>query len=469
MNPDDVQKSAQRPRLGVLGLLLDAYRPLFPGIQAEQEAFLRSVLDEHISSAEFDFPGAAIDRSTVESTMAGFAAKQLDGVVIVMLSYAPGQHVVRAALDAGLPLALVLIQPDESVGPDVGERDLTVNQGIHGAQDVANTLRRTGVPLQLYAGSRTDGRLARFLADFGAACATTAVAHRLRIGAVGALTGMGDIITDEMALFRHIGPQIVRQPVGEIHRRVTDVPADAVAERVEYDQRHFDIDEALAPDAHAYAVRLYLGIRRWLEDNDFAGYTAHYEDFGSDGRFEQLPLLAASHLLADGYGYAAEGDVLAATLVTVFTRLFGEANFSEMYMMDLQRDAILFAHAGEGNWRTAAATPRIIHRVLTEGGLGDPPTPIFTPRSGTATVASLVHLTGDRYRLVAAHGSILEKVELPGCDMPSFFFRPDRGAASLAEDWMRAAGAHHQAVVLGDVDARLAMWCELNDVELVRL
>ncbi len=457
------------PRLGVLGLLLDAYRPLFPGIREHQEAFLERVLAEHADVAEFFFPGAAVDREGIERTMAQFAADGLDGVVIVMLSYAPGQHVLRAAVDSPLPLALALIQPEQTVRRDVVEFDLTVNQGIHGAQDVVNTLLRGGVDIQLYAGSRDDGRLRRFLADFGTACAATAELRRSRIGAIGALTGMGDIITDELVLFRRIGPQIVHDAVGEVYKRVAAVADSSVAERVAWDREHFDVDERLGDDEHAYAVRLYLGLRCWLEDNGLAGYTAHYEDFGSDGRFAQLPLLAASHLLADGFGYAAEGDILAATLVTVFARLFGEANFSEMYMFDLERDAILFAHAGEGNWATSAARPRIVHRVLTEGGLGDPPTPIFTPRPGRATIASLVHLGGEEYRMVAASGVVLEEVELPGCDMPSFFFRPDRGAAALAESWMRSAGAHHQAVVLGDAEERLRMWCAINRVELVLL
>lgn len=459
----------RRPRLGVLGLVLDAYEPLFPGITARQEEFLRSVLAEHEAAADFDFPAVATTRAEIDDTMAGFSARGVDGVVVALLTYAPGQHVLRAVLDAGLPVALVLIQPEETVRRDVVELDLTVNQAIHGSQDVANTLLRGGVAVQFYAGSRTDGRLAAFLADFGAACAATAAAHRMRIGAIGALTGMGDIITDEMALFRRIGPQVVRDAVGDVYHRVVAVDDSEVAARVAWDREHFAIDPVLSEAEHAYAVRLYLGLRRWLDDNDYAGYTAHYEDFGADGRFEQLPLLAASHLMADGYGYAAEGDVLAATLVTITAHLFGESNFTEMYMFDLERDAILFAHAGEGNWRTAGDRPRIIHRVLTEGGLGDPPTPLFTPRAEQAAIASLVHLGGEAYRLVVATGRILDPVELPGCDMPSFFFRPDRGAAALAEDWMRAAGAHHQAVVLGDALPRLRLWCAINDVELVAL
>ncbi len=458
-----------KPKLGVLGLLLEAYKPLFPGIQEEQEQYLRNVLAGFSDIADFDFPGAATTREEIETTVRHFNAEQHDAVVIAMLSYAPGQHVIHALRENHLPLALVLIQPEEHVRQDVNERDLTVNQGIHGSQDVANSLLRSGVRFEVYAGSRTDGRLARFLADFGAAAATTTAARRMRLGAIGALTGMGDIVVDELALFRGLGPQVCHTAVGQVFRHCEAVSDAAVQARVAADRERFDIDPRLSPEAHGYAVRLYLGIKAWLDTNGYVGYTAHYEDFGDDGRFHQLPLLAASHLMADGYGYAAEGDVMAAALVALLGRLIGEVNFTEMYMFDLDRDAILFAHAGEGNWATAAGRPRLIDRVLTEGGLGNPPTPIFTPRPGRATIASLVHLGEERFRLVSASGEMLEQVELHHCDMPSFFFRPDRGAEALAADWLRAAGAHHQALVLGDHEERIALWCRINGIEQLRL
>lgn len=458
-----------QPKIGVLGLLLEAYRPLFPGIQEQQEEYLRDVLAGFATVAEFDFPGAATSREQIEATVRRFNADGLDGIVIVMLSYAPGQHVIHALRENHLPLALLLIQPEEHVRRDVNERDLTVNQGIHGSQDVANSLVRSGVRFEVYAGSRTDGRLARFLEDFGAAAATTRTARRMRLGAIGALTGMGDIIVDELALFRTLGPQVCHDAVGQVFRHCQAVSETSVQARMAQDREHFELDPQLGPQAHGYAVRLYLGIKAWLDTNGYAGYTAHYEDFGDDGRFHQLPLLAASHLMSDGYGYAAEGDVIAAALVTILGRLIGEVNFTEMYMFDLERDAILFAHAGEGNWATAAGRPRLIDRVLTEGGLGNPPTPIFTPRPGRATIASLVHLGEERFRLVTASGELLEQVELPYCEMPSFFLRPDSGAERLAADWLRAAGAHHQALVLGDHDQRIALWCRINGIELIRL
>ena len=62
-------------------------------------------------------------------------------------------------------------------------------------------------------------------------------------------------------------------------------------------------------------------------------------------------------------------------------RLCGRANFSEMYMMDFARDAILLCHAGEGNWALCRKDrkPFLMDRVFLEGGLSNPPTPIFCP------------------------------------------------------------------------------------------
>ncbi len=60
---------------------------------------------------------------------------------------------------------------------------------------------------------------------------------------------------------------------------------------------------------------MQVAIQRILDDRGFGAYTAHFDAIGEDGRFSRLPLAAASTLMARGYGYAAEGDVLTACLV----------------------------------------------------------------------------------------------------------------------------------------------------------
>lgn len=464
-------KTNSKPRLGVLALMLEDYEPIFPGIMESQRRYAQEVLDSLSGAAEFTFPRVAANRETIEALVAQYNAEGLDGILILMLSYAQGQYLVRAMQHNALPLALALVQPDETVGEDFEEWELTVNQGIHGSQDNANCLMRAGILCAFFAGSRKNGELAAFVSDFAAAAATVQALRRMKIGIIGKLAGMGDVITDDMAVFRKLGPEFVYDSIGTVQRFCAGIPEDAVTARMAEEQTLFDIDPKLPRERHAESVRMYLGLQRYLQENGYAGYTAHFEEFGADGRFAHLPFLAASNLMAEGYGYAAEGDATTAMLTAAMMQLCGQADFSEMYMMDLAREAILLCHAGEGNWAMARTDrkPFLMDRVFNEGGLANPPTPIFTLRPGPAAVMSLVHLGGEHFRLVYAPGEVLDECSLKKIDMPYLFFRPASGVRACVTAWLEQGGTHHETIVLGDHTARVRLLCRLLGVEFVQL
>ena len=139
--------------------------------------------------------------------------------------------------------------------------------------------------------------------------------------------------------------------------------------------------------------------------------------------------------MAKGYGYAAEGDVLTACLVAAGHVLIGDAHFTEMYAMDFPSDSVLMSHMGEGNWKIARddRPVKLIKRPLGIGGLADPPTFLFQYQPGPATLATLVSLEGERFRLVVAEGENLDSQELPALEMPYGQFRPATGRAHVPE------------------------------------
>ena len=72
---------------------------------------------------------------------------------------------------------------------------------------------------------------------------------------------------------------------------------------------------APAPNAtsrSAYGAAIELGLRTFLEDGGFGAFTTSFEDLGT---LRQLPGLAVQRLMADGYGFGAEGDWKTAMLV----------------------------------------------------------------------------------------------------------------------------------------------------------
>jgi L-arabinose isomerase len=462
----------ERPRIGLLGLMTDGYEPIFPGITARQERYAKEIVEACKDSVELVFPGAAKNRREIEATVESFNAQKLDGMLIVLLAYSQGAWLLRALQDNRLPIALAIVQPDQEIGSGWHELDLTVNQGIHGAQDNANMIMKMGFPCQLFAGNRREERFRAFVEDFGRAAFTYARMRSLRVAIFGRMGGMGDILTDDMAFFAKVGPEFVHQDLGSVAQAMGAVGAAEIDASIAKDHATFDVDTKLPRSSHEEATRIYLGFKKHLSANGFKAFTAHFDNFGADGRFKQLPLMGASHLMAEGYGYAAEGDAVCASMVYAAHQIgAGGGNFTEMYTMDFTLGAIIFCHAGEGNWATCRKDqkPRLIDRFLGEGGLANPPTPLFTPQYGEATLVSLVSVSGGRFRLVLARGEILPKTDMRNCEMPYIFWKPRSGIERCIEAWVAQGGTHHEVINLGDVSARWKMLCAMWGIEYVEV
>ena len=185
------------------------------------------------------------------------------------------------------------------------------------------------------------------------------------------------------------------------------------------------------------------------------------------GRGGRSPSWPASSLLAKGYGYGAEGDALTAALVCAARDLIGDTQFTEMYAMDFPTDSVLMSHMGEGNWALAREDRpvRLIKRPLGIGGLDDPPTVLFQYRPGPATLATLVALGGERFRLVVAEGDVLDTDELPALEMPYGFFRPRSGVRECMDAWLRLGGPHHQVLNPGRRAEDWRVFCSLAGIE----
>lgn len=462
----------RRPKIGLLGLMTDGYEATFPGIMEQQRRYALSIADMLSGDIELIFEEIGANRKSIEKITADYNARGLDGILIVLLAYSQGAWLLKAMQNNKLPVAVAVLQTDDEVQETFEEYELTINQGIHGAQDNCNILMRLGIPYQVYAGSRFAPEFKEFIVDFSKAAQARTVLQNMRIGTMGRMQGMGDILTDEMQLFTKLGVEICHDDLGCVYEQMQSLEESEITAVIEEDKKIFRMDSKLTEESHKIAVMEYLGFKKYLEKNQYDGFTAHFDMFGEDGRFRQLPLYAASKLMGEGYGYAAEGDVICAAMVRAGHEISGQpAGFTEMYMMDEKSQSILFCHAGEGNYKMIfeGKKPRLIDRYLGEGGLENPPTIMFIPRQGKATLVSMVSVKGEKFRLVVSKGEILDKEDLPGCEMPYFFFRPDTGVKSCVEAWLKQGGTHHEVICLGDVSRRFKMLCEMLDIEYVEV
>ncbi len=460
----------ERPKIGLLGIMQELYDDMLPGITEHQEAFARQLAASLSDQADVVFLRAARDRAGVEALTRELRAAGVDGIMVVMLTYGPAMRTLRALMENPLPVLLANVQPERQVTGSWDMADLTYNQGIHGAQDQSNLFLRSGLAYSVITG---DWKSEDFRTDFGAwarAAMTASEMKAVKIALFGyPMNGMGDVLYDAPALARRLGPVIVNENLGDVHRLMAKVPSARVAEVVARHREVFEVSPALGAEPHEYAVRFELAIESVLEAGGYSGFAVHFEPVGRDGRFEQLPLLAASDLMARGYGYGAEGDTNTAALMCASQLLVGDAHFSEMYAMDFEQGSVLISHMGEGNWKVARTDRpvRLIDRPLGIGGLGNPPTAVFSARPGPATTASLVPLEGEDYRLLVATGEVLDTPEMAHVEMPYFHFRPDAGLRPFMNTWLRNGGTHHFCTNLGLHTERWRYLAELLELPLV--
>ena len=458
----------EQPRIGLLGIMQELYDEMIPGITEHQAQYAAAVAKRLEGVAEVTFTRPARTREDIESIARELVAGGVDGIAIVMLTYGPAMRSVRALLEIPVPLLLANIQPERSVTAAWDMNDLTYNQGIHGAQDQANALVRTGLPFSIITGDWRSERFERQFEDWARAAQTVTALRRTEIALLGyPMNCMGDIRYDPPAMLRRIGATIVSEDLGALYARAQTVADSDIDALIEEHGRRFEVSADLPRARHAYAARIELAIRGLLEEKGYRGFSFHFDSIGGDGRFEQLPLLAASDLMADGYGYAAEGDTNTATLMCAGQALIGNAHFSEMYAMDWELDSVLISHMGEGNWKLARHDRpiRLIDRELGIGKLDNPPTPVFSAEPGVATTAALVPIEGELYRLVVGRGEVLDTPELPNVEMHYFHFHPERGMEAFMDEWLGYGAPHHFVTNLGEHAGRWRRLAELLEIE----
>jgi L-arabinose isomerase len=281
----------------------------------------------------------------------------------------------------------------------------------------------------------------------------------------------GDKVEAEIRL----GVSVNGYGVSDLGEAVRSVPDRAVDELVAAYADAYDLAPELCPEGSRHAelreaARIESGLRGFLTTGGFGAFTDTFEDL--DG-LRQLPGLAVQRLMADGYGFGAEGDWKSAVMVRLLkvmaSGLPGGTSFMEDYTYDLDPAApqVLGAHMLEVCPSIAAARPRCEIHPLSIGSRSDPVRLVFDAAPGPGFVAALTDL-GDRFRIVAnAIDIVAADHPLPRLPVARAIYRPRPSLSTAVEAWL-VAGASHHTVLTRALDLEsLVDFAEMAGMELL--
>ena len=218
------------------------------------------------------------------------------------------------------------------------------------------------------------------------------------------------------------------------------------------------------------AARIELGLRAFLEEGGFAAFTDTFENLHG---LKQLPGLPVQRLMAEGYGFGAEGDWKHAALVrsmkVMAHGLPGGTSFMEDYTYHFHPSGakVLGAHMLEICPSIAKGKPSCEIHPLGIGGKEDPVRLVFDSKPGPAINASVVDM-GNRFRLLVNTVDVVKPDKpLPKLPVARALWTPQPDLATAAAAWIHAGGAHHTGFSLALTTEHLDDFAVMADLELL--
>jgi L-arabinose isomerase len=329
---------------------------------------------------------------------------------------------------------------------------MNLNQAAHGDREFGFILTRVGVARKTVAGHVSDPALVARVARWADACHGYARMRSLRLARFG--DNMRDVAVtegDKVQAELHFGVSVNTYGVNDLVvavDAVEDKDIDALVE--EYDDLYKLVPELRRDggrrESLRYAARIEVALRTFLTGGGFGAFTTNFEDLGG---LRQLPGLAVQRLMAEGYGFGAEGDWKTSMMLATIKAMGASSELGTSFMEDYTyhfgpgEPKILGAHMLEVCPTIAGDQPSCEIHPLSIGGREDPVRLVFDAASGPGIVVGVAHL-GERFRLVLNEIEVVPPDEpLPRLPVARAVWKPAPNLSTSAESWLTAGGPHH--------------------------
>jgi L-arabinose isomerase len=333
-----------------------------------------------------------------------------------------------------------------------GEIDMdfmNLNQAAHGDREAGFIHTRMRLNRKVVVGHWSDGEVQKSIAAWMGVAAAWHDWQGAKFARFGDNMRFVAVTEgDKVAAERRFGFSVNGYGIGDLVERV-NAASDADIDKLcgEYEAA-YDVSAELRRGGARHAslregARIDIGLRTFLTEGGFAGFTDTFEMLHG---LKQLPGLAVQRLMADGYGFGAEGDWKTAALLRAMKIMAGGKGTSFMedytYHLDPAGHLVLGSHMLEVCPTIASGKPKLEVHPLGIGGKEDPVRLVFDALPGPAINASIIDL-GNRFRLIVNEVDAISHPPLPKLPVARAVWkcRPDFKTACAA--WIYAGGAHH--------------------------
>src|SRR4051794_16376420 len=399
------------------------------------------------------------------------------GLITWMHTFSPAKMWIAGLEALAKPLLHLHTQFNEQIPWSSIDMDfMNLNQAAHGDREFGYIAARLRLERTVVVGHWSDPAVQARIGVWVRA------ASARRDWATGRIARFGDNMRevavtegDKVDAQRRLGFSVNTYGVGDLAARVDAASEAEIDQLIEAYLDEYDVAASLCPGGERHealrdGARIEVGLRTFLGEGRFIALTDTFEDLHG---LTQLPGLAVQRLMAEGYGFGAEGDWKTAAMVRAMkvmsAGLPGGVSFMEDYTYHLVPggDVVLGAHMLEVCPSIAAAKPRLEVHPLSIGGKADPVRLVFDAHPGAAIAACVTDM-GDRFRMVASIVDVVPPEQpLPRLPVARATWRPRPDLSTNAAAWIHAGGSHHTSLAYAITADHLADFASMCGTELL--
>jgi len=380
-------------------------------------------------------------------------AENCVGLIAWMHTFSPAKMWIRGLKDLRKPFVHFHTQFNREIPwADIDMDFMNLNQSAHGDREFGFIGSRMRLNRKVVVGYWQDEDVHSELGVWTRAACGWQDLQGAKIARFG--DNMRDVAVtegDKVEAQLSMGFDVYGYGVGDLVNTVNQVANSEIDKLISFYLDEYTVDNTLKPGGERHqslrnAAQIEVGMRAFLDEGNFKAFTTTFEDLHG---LSQLPGLAVQRLMAEGYGFGAEGDWKTAALIRAMkvmgSGLPGGVTFMEdyTYHMDKQQMKVLGAHMLEVCPTIADEVPKLDIYPLSIGGKSDPVRLIFDTKTGPALNASILDM-GNRFRMVVNEVDVVPTdAPLPKLPVARALWVPKPNLKIAATAWILAGGAHH--------------------------
>jgi L-arabinose isomerase len=468
-------------RAGLFGVGLDTYWPQFKGLHSRLTGYqngiagqLRGFGVDLVDAGMVDTPAKAHAAASL------FRREEVDIIFLYVSTYALSSTVLPVVQKAGVPVVVLNLQPVPQLDYEkfnrLGDRGTMTGIWLEHCQacsapEIACAFNRAGIAYHLVTGYLEEAAAWAEIRDWVDAAKVAAAMRGNRVGVLGHYyCGMLDVYSDLTQQSAAFGNHFELLEMCQLHKLREAVTAAQVRRKLGQFRREFNVSPECAEKELARAARTSCALDALVTKHDLGSLAYYYESEEGYAYRDIVTSVIAGNTLLTGHHVpvAGECEIKNVQAMKIMDLLGVGGSFSEFYLADFKEDFVFLGHDGPAHFAIAEGRVGLVPLPVYHGKPGRGLSIQMTVKHGPVTLLSVVQGAAGKVFLLTA-----EAESVPGAVLQigntNSRYRFSIGAKAFMNEWSKAGPAHHCAIGVGHIAAKIEKLGQLLGIQTVRV